>query len=127
MPVTIRLVTEENRRQAILVVEKAAPGTRVTFSDPGATEAQLKLLGILLDDIISQSYRAVPTSTAEWERILSAACFCDQVLPDYEDNKIVVRGVKFEELSVEEASNQIEFLYSFGARNGINFREKKKP
>jgi hypothetical protein len=35
--------------------------------------------------------------------------------------------VRFEELSVSEASDLVEFIYAYGAERGINFREKKKP
>jgi NinB protein len=127
MPITIHLTTEENRRRAIRIIELAVPGVRVTFRDPGATESQLRLLGVLLDDIIAQSYRALPMTPREWERLMTAKLAGDQGLPDYEDNRLVVRGVQFEELSISEASDLIEFTYAYGARNDINFREKKKP
>jgi NinB protein len=127
MPVTITLATDENRQQAIKIIEKAAPRTRVIFRDPGATEAQLSLLGILLDDIIAQSYRSPSMTPSEWQRLMTASVALDQGLPGFEGDKLVVRGVQFEELSIAEASDMVEFLYSFGARNEINFREKKKP
>jgi hypothetical protein len=127
MPITITLAADENRRQAIRIIEKAAPGIRVTFRDQGATEAQLKLLGVLLDDIIAQSYQAAPMTPAEWERLMTASVALDQGLPGFEDERIIVNGVRFEELSVSEASDLVEFIYAYGAERGINFREKKKP
>jgi NinB protein len=125
MPVTIVLAEEINRQQAIKTIQKAASGTRVCFSDPALTEAQLTLLRIILSDIVGQSERDVPKTSNEWQRLLSAACFCDQGLPGFEPNTWVVCGCLFEELTVAQACDMIEFLYLFGARNDVTFREKK--
>ena len=125
MPVTITLAAEINRLQAIKTIQKAAVGTRVNFTDPALTEAQKTLLRIILADIVGQSVNSVPKTTPEWERLLTAACFCDQGLPGFEPGTWVVCGLQFEELTVAQASDMVEFLYAYGATRGVVFREKK--
>jgi NinB protein len=125
MPITIVLAGPQQRAQAIRAIEQAVPRTRITFSDPALTDAQLTLLRIILSDIIEQSGRSPLKTAPEWELLLTAACFSEQGLIGFEADRFVVRGLRFEELTVEQASEQIEFLYAFGAQRGVIFREKK--
>jgi NinB protein len=123
MPVTIILAGAQQRAQAIQAVENAIPRTRVTFSDPALSDQQLTLLRILASDLASQV--PIERPMPELERLLTAAMWCDQGMPGFEDGTMVVRGVLFEELSIAQASEMAEFIFAYGDQRGVIFREKK--
>lgn len=123
MSITITLIDDKQRAQAILAIEKAIPRTRITISDPALTEAQLKLLRTLAADLMRQT-PLIEHRMSEFERLLTAGMFCDQGAPGFEAGTFVVRGVQFEDLTVAQAGECVEYLYCYGAERGVIFRDK---
>jgi NinB protein len=125
MPITIVLVDEKQRAQATRAIETAVPRTRIVILDPALSDQQLKLLRILAADLLEQATPKIQLTMSELERLLTAGMFCDQGAPGFEPGTWVVRGIQFEELTVAQASDCAEYVYSYGAQRGIIFREKK--
>jgi hypothetical protein len=125
LPIVITLAGPQQRAQAIRAIETAVPRARIVILDPALSDQQLKLLRILAADLLEQATPKIQIPMAELERLLTAGMFCDQGMPGYEPGTWVVRGLQFEELTVAQASDCAEYVYSYGAARGIIFREKK--
>ena len=122
MPVTLTLVDDKTRAQAIRAIERAAPRTRITISDPALTDGQLTLLRVLAADLMP-IMPGLPMR--DWELLLTGAMFRDQCSSVVEDGAVVVNGCRFEELTVAQASEMADFVYMFGAQRGVVFRENR--
>jgi NinB protein len=124
MPITLTLVDDRTRGQAIRAIERATPRTRITISDPALTDGQLILLRVLTVDVMANT-PDIELPMRQWELSLTAAMWGDQGMEGFEPGTVVVKGVPFEELSVSQGSEMAEFIRMYGAKKGVIFREPK--
>lgn len=128
---TFYLVHAEARRRAIQAVSDAPHGMVVQIKAPGRTSAENALLHLLISDIAKQTEWAGKKLDAEsWKRLLVAS-WCRvrgeplELLPALDGHGFDVLPAKTSHLSKRDCSELIEYVYCWGAENGISFSEQK--
>jgi len=112
------------RDKAIKWVNQAPDGTRLEFKAPRRSVAQNSLLWALLTDVATQmehfGRKYAPT---EWKILFLHACGREiRMMPSLDGKTFVPWGQSSSDLSKEEMTNLIEFIYAWGANNGMDFK-----
>lgn len=115
----------EVRAKATSWVEKAPPGTRLTFQAPRRSIDQNSLLWSLLTQISVQKEHCGRRYTPDaWKILMLHACGREvQFLPALDGTTFVPWGQSSSDLSKAEMTELIEFIICWCAENGVQFRE----
>lgn len=123
------LVHDEARRRAIKAVQEAPTGYAVIVKPPQRTSAENSLLHALVSEIAEEVEWAGKRRDAEtWKRLLVAA-WCRvhgesvEILPALDGHGVDIIPRRTSQLSKKECADLIEYVYAWGAENGIQFRE----
>lgn len=136
---TYILRSKRDRGFALAAVMKAADGMQVRISKPTRTTEQNALLHVILTDVADQL--AWPPDTGElhdvewWKRRATLGWIKEtrqaveiitplQQSEGEEDFAILLPHTS--DLNVEQIGELIEWTYSFGAMNGVVFKEPKR-
>ena len=113
------------RQRAVQAVKDAPAGYAVTVSEPTRTNAENALLHALITEISKIKEWAGKKQDIEvWKRLLTAA-WCRatnqqvELLPALDGYGVDIVYRKTSKLSKKECADLIEFVYAWGASNGI--------
>ncbi|MHC2462084.1 recombination protein NinB [Bradyrhizobium embrapense] len=121
------LTGRDVRDRAIRWINQAPAGTRVEFKAPQRTIEQNDRMWAMLTDIVSQHDFGRPYTTDEAKVVFMQACGKEfTVLPTLDGKGFVPYGQSSSDLSVGEMHDLIEFMFAWGAENGIVWSEPKE-
>jgi hypothetical protein len=100
-------------------------GTRVEFKKPKRTLPQNDRMWAMLTDIARQKEHAGRRYTPDqWKVLFMHACGREvQFIPALDGATFIPWGQSSSDLSVEEMTALIEFMFAWGAENGVAFHE----
>jgi len=122
---TFVLVHAEARRRAIQAVQEAAEGYAVTIGEPTRTLAENSLLHALISEIAAtKEWAGAKRDVEVWKRLLVAAwCRVDgsavEILPALDGAGVDIVPRRTSKLSKKECADLIEYVYAWGAENGV--------
>lgn len=119
------LRTAADRAKAIGWISKAPHETRVEFKASKRTLPQNDRMWAMLTDIAEQKDHVGRRYTPDqWKVILMHACGREvQFIPSLDGATFIPWGQSSSDLSKEEMTDLIEFMFSWGAEHGVTFRE----
>jgi hypothetical protein len=117
------------RERAHEWINKAPTGTRVDFKAPKRSLDQNNRLWAMLTDIAVQKVHAGRRfTTDEWKVLFMHACGRQvQFLPALDGGAFVPYGQSSSDLSVAEMTDLIEFMFQWGAENGVVWSDPTQP
>lgn len=126
---TLILVTPEIRQRATNWVAKLPVGTRVEFKAPKRTLPQNDRMWAMLTDIAAQKLHAGRKYTPDqWKVLFMHACGREvQFIPALDNSTFIPWGQSSSDLSKEEMTDLIEFLFSWGSENGVVWTDTSMP
>lgn len=126
---TFRLVHATARRRATEAVSWAEDGSIVTIGPPTRNLEQNALLHAALTDIAEQvTWHGQRFDLETWKRLCTAAWLRErggnpQVVPALDGHGFDIIYQPTSKLSKGEFSELCEYVFAFGAQNGVTFRE----
>lgn len=114
---------QEARRRAVEAVKEAPDGYKITIEPPRRTEEQSALMWVLLEELAKQVvWHGQKLTKEEWKDMATASLKNQKVIPGI-GGGFVVLGARTSKMTKAEISEVIEFVYAFGAQNGIEWKE----
>lgn len=115
--------SEFDKTRAAAWCMKAPMGTRVEFKATKRTIPQNDLLWALLTEVAAQKeHHGRRYSTENWKVIFMHAVGREmQFIPALDGEGFIPLGHSSRDLSIEEMSELIDLIYSWGAQNGVQF------
>lgn len=127
MPITFTLSSDAVRERALQVLRTARAGTRVTFEDPEATDAQLVRMRIMLEEVSRcVEWHGRKLTAREWRRMFLAVVRSAEIVPGIEDGTAFILFEKNDTPSVDEASGIIELALKFAAERGLDLGGERR-
>lgn len=119
------LNTDFDKAKATHWVSKAPLGTRVEFKASKRSLPQNDRLWAMLTDVQSHMKAAGKDfTTDQWKAIFMHACGKEvSFLPSLDGKTFLPWGQSSSDLSKQEMTDLIEFIFAWGAENGIKFNE----
>lgn len=113
------------RQRAVMWVQKAPTNTRVEFKAAKRTLDQNSRMWAMLTDIATQKEHAGKRYTPDqWKVLFMHACGREvQFIPALDGSTFIPWGQRSSDLSKGEMSELIEFMFSWGAENGVIWSE----
>lgn len=114
------------RSKAAGWIARAPGGTRVEFKNSKRTLPQNDRMWAMLTDVSQQAKHCGTKFTPEiWKLLFMAGCFDDavQMVPTLDGKSLLAVGRSSADLSVDEMTELIEFMFAYGAENGVTFNE----
>lgn len=120
------LYTRADKAKAMLWVEKALFGTRLTFQGPKRTLDQNSKLWAALTDVATQvKWHGQTLSPEDWKVIFMAALNTEmRIVPNLNGDGFVPLGRSSSNLSLAEMIELIELILAFGAQQGVTFHDE---
>ncbi|TPM53236.1 hypothetical protein FJ959_22145 [Mesorhizobium sp. B2-2-4] len=122
------LNTEADRQKAAHWVSKAPWGTRIEFKASKRSLPQNDRLWAMLTDVAAHM-KALGRdyTTEEWKLLFMSAWGREiRFLPGLDQKTFVPVGQSSSDLSKQEMTDLIEFIYAWGAENGVTFNDPKE-
>lgn len=122
------VITSRAMRERVATwAEQAPAGTRVEFKAPKRTLPQNDRLWAMLTDVAQQSLNAGRKYTPDqWKVLFMHACGREvQFIPALDGSGFIPWGQSSSDLSKGEMTELIEFIFAWGAQNGVTFRDDK--
>ena len=124
--VQLVMTGREVREKAIRWIQKAPAGTRVEFKQAQRSLEQNDRMWAMLTDIVCQHDFGRPNTTDQAKVVFLHACGKEfSVLPSLNGKSFVPYGQSSSDLSVGEMSDLIDFMFAWGAENGIVWSDPK--
>lgn len=116
---------QRDRQRAANWAFKAPPGTRVEFKAPKRTLEQNARMWAMLTDVSRQVEHCGRRYTPdEWKILFLHACGREvQFLPALDGKTFLPWGQSSSNLSKQEMSDLIEFMFAWGAEHGVVWSE----
>lgn len=107
---------------------KAPAGTRVEFKSAKRTLPQNDRMWAMLTDIAQQKEHCGRKYTPnQWKVLFLHACGREvQFIPALDGSTFIPWGHSSSDLSKQEMTDLIEFLFSWGAENGVVFHDQQE-
>lgn len=127
----IVLLERADRERAVTWIKKARPGSRVEFKGPQRSLPQNDRFYAMLTDLAIQHRISGQRYTVDqWKLMVLHACAKErgedpQYLPPLNGGGMIQWGRSSSDLSVSEMTEVIEWMFSFGAENGIAWSDPK--
>jgi hypothetical protein len=124
----VTLHTAADRERAALWIKAAPQRTRVEFKGPRRTLPQNDRMWAMLTDVATQKeHCGRKYSTDQWKALFMHACGREvQFLPALDGQGFIPWGQSSSDLSVEEMTTLIEFMFAWGAEHGVTFHEPER-
>lgn len=118
--------TEADRQKAAHWVSKAPWGARITFQAAKRSVDQNSLMWAALTDVAQQVEHLGQRYTPEaWKILFMHACGREvRFLPGLDGKTFVPWGQSSSDLSKQEMTDLIEFIFSWGAEHGVRFNNE---
>ena len=124
------LVLDDNdkKARACFWIRQAPKGTRVEFKGPQRSPEQNSRMWAMLTDIATQKRHAGRKyTTDQWKVLFMHACGREvQFLPALDNSTFIPWGQSSSDLSTEEMHELIEFMFAWGAENGVVWSDPKE-
>ena len=122
---TLILAGQRERAQATAWIAKAPVNTRVEFKQPKRSTDQNSLMWSLLTQVATQKEHCGRRYTPDQWKILMLHAFGREVqfVPSLDGSTFIPWGQSSSDLSKQEMTELIEFIISWGAQNGVRYRE----
>jgi hypothetical protein len=122
---TLVLHSPEIRARAIHWVEKAPAETRLEFKAPKRSLPQNDRMWAMLTDVATQKEHAGRKYTPDqWKILFMHACGREvQFIPSLDNATFIPWGQSSSDLSKEEMTTLIEFIFAWGAEHGVVFHD----
>lgn len=119
------LANDAVRLRATNWVAGVPAGTRVEFKAPKRTLPQNDRMWAMLTDIAAQKVHADRKYTPDqWKVLFLHACGREvQFVPSLDNKTFIPWGQSSSDLSKSEMTDLIEFMFSWGAENGVTFHD----
>ena len=116
---------KSDRERASAWALKAPAGTRVEFKKPKRTIPQNDRMWAMLTDIASQKEHAGRKySPDQWKVLFMHACGREvQFIPALDNSTFIPWGQSSSDLSKEEMTELIDFMFAWGAENSVTFHD----
>lgn len=119
------VVSDGNRADLRRWLDRAPSGMRVEFKEAKRTQDQNALMWALLTDVSRQlTWHGQTYSPDDWKDFLMHQLGRGRWMPAEEGGMVPI-GMRTSDLSKAEFGDLIEVIYSFGARNGVEFSDPK--
>lgn len=114
-----------DKAKAMLWVDKAPWGTRLTFQGPKRTLDQNSKLWAALTDVASQlKWHGARLSPEDWKTLFLSALNTEmRIVPNLDGTGFVPLGRSSSNLSVQEMVELIELILAFGTQHGVEFHD----
>jgi hypothetical protein len=114
-----------DRRKAAGWCAKAPPHTRIEFKASKRTLPQNSRMWAMLTDIATQKEHCGRKYTPDqWKALFLHACGrAVQFIPSLDGSTFLPWGNSSSDLSKDEMSELIEFLFAWGAENGVSWSD----
>ena len=124
----IVLNSQADRARAARVVMTCPPGSRVEFKADKRTSDQNSKMWAMLTDIAQQKEHAGRRyTTDQWKVIFMHACGREvQFIPSLDGATFIPWGQRSSDLSKQEMTDLIEFMFAWGAENGVVFHDAEQ-
>lgn len=119
------LNTAADRQKVASWAQKAPWGTRIEFKATKRTLDQNSRMWAMLTDVATQTEHAGRRYTPDqWKILFMHACGREvQFLPSLDGSTFIPWGQSSSDLSKEEMTALIEFIFAWGAEHGVTFHE----
>ena len=117
--------SDADRNRASRWALKARPGMRIEFKEAKRSLDQNNRMWAMLTDIAAQKQHAGRKYTPDqWKVLFMHACGREvQFLPSLDNATFIPWGQSSSDLSKQEMSALIEFMFAWGAENGVTFHD----
>lgn len=121
----VTVQTDADRQKAASWVMRAPAGTRIEFKRSKRSLPQNDRMWAMLTDIASQKEHAGRKYTPDqWKVLFMHACGREvQFIPALDGTTFIPWGRSSSDLSKQEMTDLIEFIFAWGAENGVAFHE----
>ena len=121
----VTIYSDADRRKAASWAESAPRGTRIEFKDAKRSVDQNSLLWSLLSQVASKKeHNGRKYTPNQWKVLFMHACGRDvQFIPSLDNATFIPWGQSSSDLSKAEMTDLLEFIFAWGAQNGVTFRE----
>lgn len=124
MPATLILRDDRVKQTARHYIDIAPPDTVVKFYAPSRTGSQNALLWVLLGEVASQSsLHGVQHTKEGWKVIFMSALGHESKFVLGINHEVVPLEARTSKMSKEQMTDLIEFIFQYGAENGVTFDE----
>lgn len=120
--------SKEDRHRIAYWAHKAEIGTRVEFKKARRTLSQNSRMWAMLTDVADQVRHNGRTYTPDqWKVLFMHACGREvQFIPSLDGATFIPWGQSSSDLSKEEMSELIEFMFAWGAEKGVVFHDQRE-
>jgi hypothetical protein len=117
-----------DRERATRYIAQAPTGTRVEFKAAKRTLPQNDRMWAMLTDIAQQKEHCGRKYTPDrWKVLFMQACGAEmEFVPTLNGDSFMPFGYRSSELSKQEMSDLIEFMFAWGAENGVTFHDQQE-
>lgn len=121
MPETLRLISDEIRRQAKEWIDKAPPGSTVTFARPKRSNPQNDLMWDLLTQLSRKAkYHGQTFDKETWKLIMLSGLRRElRVVPNLDNTGFISLDQSTSRLSKGEMGDLITLIEAWAAQNGV--------
>ena len=115
-------------QRAINWIRQAPHGMRLEFKLPKRTLPQNDRMWAMLTDIAAvMRKRGTDYTTDEWKVIFMHACGREiRLLPSLDGKGFIPYGQSSSDLSKQEMTDLIEFMFAWGTENSITFHDDRR-
>jgi hypothetical protein len=116
---------QSDRERAQRLIAQVPPGTRIEFKGAKRSLPQNDRMWAMLTDVASQKEHAGRKYTPDqWKILFMHACGREvQFIPSLDNTTFIPWGQSSSDLSKQEMTDLIEFIFSWGANHGVVFHE----
>lgn len=124
----VTLHSEVERTRALRVLAAAPLGTRIEVKAARRSIPQNDRMWAMLTDIATQKeHNGRKFTPDQWKVLFMHAAGREvQFLPALDGSTFIPWGQSSSDLSKEEMSNLIEFMFAWGAESGVTFHDDKR-
>lgn len=124
----IPLETSADRARVVDLIMRAPKGTRVQLKGARRSIPQNDRMWAMLTDIARQCDHNGRRYTADqWKVLFMHACGREvQFIPALDGTTFIPWGQSSSDLSKQEMSDLIEFMFSWGAEHGVTFHDERR-
>ena len=127
MPYTFRVNTEAAREKCLRLIASLPFGKTVVIRDEKRSAEQNDKMWAMLTDLSRQCYldgRRRPPS--DWKVVVMHALDYEQrFIPSLDGQSYIPLGYRSTGLTKGEMSDLIEFIYKYGAENGVQWSDER--
>ena len=121
---SLTLWTDADRDKLCKWARGLPKGSRIEAKSPRRSVDQNRLMWSLLKQVADQlPWFGQMLCDEDWKDIFSAGFSKARVVPGLDPGTVVPLGIRTSDMSKEEMTNFIEFIFAEGTQRGVEFRE----